>query len=940
MSQPLLDWSGSLISRQATSRSSLSSLPINFNPLTHSSTVGTTASLAITSTSSPSPTLNLTSTHSSPSNQNLDPTLTSQTPTRSSSRRRPISSLYKIGGSLHSMLSKPQNHSPPQSSINDSQQAQLSKSQTQTSSSSQDQALSIPVTSAQLSSNYYPSTTLTDPIILDSSELEDGPLFRATLLGLERRAHQLKKSLKSLIRGFEKMHLGITTSLEAYDRMEEALRLVDDLSPAAFRPLNQCYYQSAHVTFGKIDKERIERLELHTIGPLKKLSQGFKTLETFKKNFEYECKTYDEFMRQYLSTKFDEEIDLKRARQMKIRFTFARKYYHHKLYELTILYETKVLDILSENMKFEHLSRHLTRELDQLGQQLDLFYVEVKKNRAKIEQQIQCSQDNLKSLERQLKLVTEELESHRFEGAGFGSGYHHLIRSSTSYRSTPGSQRYPTSFPPVMGNQSHNKSHDFGEKLIGFALSIAGRASDGSNLNRTDETIPQKSNFPAISPIKTSAPDIVPSFQLKTSEAYLTQKDQLETNLSEAFKEPIQKKEGFLLSCTKNYTASSSKRRTSFSIHSPTSSQFKRHDTSFKSRPTTSSGGGGSQNHISGQSSSHDSGNRNWKKVWCVLALGEFREYSGESYLTETSRSKIDLRFAMVRERGGRDDRKFSFEIVTSQFVRIYQASNHEEMKEWISAIESCIESLLNGSVLFSHYSNRDIKNRSALKPSKKKRTIDTSKRLSGQFSLLPSEQVIRPSAKLINKSGSDSSALEFMNIRRDSDIGQTERKPRPNSIGLKTVDSEAKNKKQEAEKSDEEEYETVEGENEEGDDDEDDGDDFDQEEEKRIRLKLALVEELDRLAKSSKCAECGRPNPRWASYNLGILICIRCSGIHRSLGSHISKVRSIDLDDWSEEQVKNIREIGNLKSKSIWEFKLMKDKTSETVGKGKEEEK
>lgn len=39
--------------------------------------------------------------------------------------------------------------------------------------------------------------------------------------------------------------------------------------------------------------------------------------------------------------------------------------------------------------------------------------------------------------------------------------------------------------------------------------------------------------------------------------------------------------------------------------------------------------------------------------------------------------------------------------------------------------------------------------------------------------------------------------------------------------------------------------------------------------------------------------------DPEWASLNLGVLMCIECSGIHRNLGSHISKVRSLGLDDW-----------------------------------------
>jgi len=43
---------------------------------------------------------------------------------------------------------------------------------------------------------------------------------------------------------------------------------------------------------------------------------------------------------------------------------------------------------------------------------------------------------------------------------------------------------------------------------------------------------------------------------------------------------------------------------------------------------------------------------------------------------------------------------------------------------------------------------------------------------------------------------------------------------------------------------------------------------------------------------------------PRWASWNLGIFLCIRCAGIHRNLGVHISKVKSVNLDTWTPEQV------------------------------------
>lgn len=59
----------------------------------------------------------------------------------------------------------------------------------------------------------------------------------------------------------------------------------------------------------------------------------------------------------------------------------------------------------------------------------------------------------------------------------------------------------------------------------------------------------------------------------------------------------------------------------------------------------------------------------------------------------------------------------------------------------------------------------------------------------------------------------------------------------------------------------------------------------------------------------NNKCADCDTENPTWASINLGIMLCIECSGIHRSLGVHISKVRSVTLDDW-EPDLQKVREI------------------------------
>nr|XP_025956421.1 arf-GAP with coiled-coil, ANK repeat and PH domain-containing protein 3 isoform X9 [Dromaius novaehollandiae] len=80
------------------------------------------------------------------------------------------------------------------------------------------------------------------------------------------------------------------------------------------------------------------------------------------------------------------------------------------------------------------------------------------------------------------------------------------------------------------------------------------------------------------------------------------------------------------------------------------------------------------------------------------------------------------------------------------------------------------------------------------------------------------------------------------------------------------------------------------------------------------------ILQRVQSIPGNDQCCDCGQPDPRWASINLGILLCIECSGIHRSLGVHCSKVRSLTLDSWEPELLKLMCELGNSTMNQIYE--------------------
>ncbi|KAG9526948.1 ArfGap-domain-containing protein, partial [Aureobasidium melanogenum] len=75
------------------------------------------------------------------------------------------------------------------------------------------------------------------------------------------------------------------------------------------------------------------------------------------------------------------------------------------------------------------------------------------------------------------------------------------------------------------------------------------------------------------------------------------------------------------------------------------------------------------------------------------------------------------------------------------------------------------------------------------------------------------------------------------------------------------------------------------------------------------------MLHDLLKVPGNDRCADCAARNPAWSSWSLGIFLCMSCAALHRKMGTHISKVKSLSMDSWSPDQVDNMKRVGNVTS-------------------------
>uniref|UniRef100_A0A3B3XFM0 Uncharacterized protein n=1 Tax=Poecilia mexicana TaxID=48701 RepID=A0A3B3XFM0_9TELE len=88
--------------------------------------------------------------------------------------------------------------------------------------------------------------------------------------------------------------------------------------------------------------------------------------------------------------------------------------------------------------------------------------------------------------------------------------------------------------------------------------------------------------------------------------------------------------------------------------------------------------------------------------------------------------------------------------------------------------------------------------------------------------------------------------------------------------------------------------------------------------------LTRAITDDIRRMPGNNYCCDCGAPDPGWVSTNLGILTCIECSGIHREMGVHVSRIKSLSLDSLGTSDLLLARNVGNSGFNDILEANLL----------------
>ncbi|KJE94189.1 zinc finger and C2 domain-containing protein [Capsaspora owczarzaki ATCC 30864] len=265
-----------------------------------------------------------------------------------------------------------------------------------------------------------------------------------------------------------------------------------------------------------------------------------------------------------------------------------------------------------------------------------------------------------------------------------------------------------------------------------------------------------------------------------------------------------------------------------------------------------------------------------WSRCYFTIQDGLLVQQQRRSKLTTSSVSE-NLRICTVKPTHD-VDRNFCFSVISPRTTLLLQAESSDEMQAWLMAIQNAIASALTTSSA-SDSASRTGSNGGGLGQSLSVEGAMSGSRVrrAGSYNAL---NEVAEGDDLIPHSSSFQSFEQLPPVDGDASDGllNTSGSTASNSVPSAAITAE---------------------------------------------LMANPMGYLTALPSNDVCADCGAPRPEWASINLGIVLCIECSGIHRSFGVHISQVRSLLLDTWRPEWAEPMLSITNARSNSIFEARV-----------------
>ncbi|CAK7268119.1 hypothetical protein SEPCBS57363_002934 [Sporothrix epigloea] len=670
----------------------------------------------------------------------------------------------------------------------------------------------------------------------DVSVADDGPLFRATIKALEQKTGNMRMQMKKVIKRAEHAYATMVDSNEAFSSFMDALKETSSTNANAVQPAIDHYFDKIAREILTYERQNTFNLQRIIIDPLTKLyTLDIKQAEAKKRDFEEESKDYYAYVGRYLGQRHD-NLKTKKLAESDTKYQTKRRNFELKRFD----YSSFMQD-LSGGRKEQEVLSHLTRYADS---QAKAFLNAAKKVDGLLPQ--------LEALSNEVQLANKEYQYQRRERE---EKRRYLEKSNGLSSSAPYTDSDTYSTAPMITSNGigvvNNGSTNNKPTSTTAATATPAQSNADIELGRADSTGSQiragsagtvdatSGNLSRLSGSLSGSHHVIvgspPQNHKFKGIRDLEERDQSHASIME--KNGSQRKEGLL-----------------WALNRP----------------------GG---HVDPRSALNKQG---WHKFWIVLDQGKLSEYSNWKQKLDLHMDPIDLRMASVRE-ARNAERRFTFEVITPHYKRVYQATSEEDMNSWIASINNALQSAMEGRDYEKPAPAISSDNGSSGFPNR-----DIGSMFTGKSTSLSHGHRGRDGHGIGAVGGAVANALTGGGT--SSGRGNTGIPSRRITVGGRPSAPRAASSS----------YEENPG-----------------------KL-LQMLRDTDQ--GNGYCADCGSVvKVEWVSINLAIILCIECSGIHRSLGTHISKIRSLTLDitSFTTDIIELLMLVGNRVANMVWEAKL-----------------